>query len=616
MIRGGVEEAAGFRVPEVLQHRVGHPDRAVQIFSLEAGFVHVQQRRGKAGVVVEIGVEFGLPVLVAAQQAQAARLLPGQMGQNERHAAAGRGEIVGPVEDARGLGERRDHQPVPRGQHLVVAPGFDPFFAHAEQRLPGFGDEPGHVIDVAAEQFGQLCEFERGVQDVAPFEIAFVGHVVVAAEHLAGVLAQQAHHLVAFPDEEFSLPTFGIRVLGRVEPALWALHFAHDVVQHVFRDVAEEILAAGLIRFEIQPRQQRVVVQHLLEVRHEPARVDRIAVEPAAQMVVHAALRHLAQRKGGHVQIAPPAGGVRRAQEQGEHERVGKFWSLADAAVFGVVVPGQRVRGGFQSRGVQRMGGRLALVELFESAHDLGRRLDDFGRSVAVSRGDTGQHARKGRNVVTVFGREVGPAVERLAVRGQKDGHRPAAPTGQHLHRVHIDVVDVGPLLTVHLDVDEEVVHERSRLRVLERLVRHDVAPVASRIAHAEQNWLVFGFGFGERLLAPRIPIHGIVGMLQQIGAGLPGQPVGERLRHACRGAYPPGRPVSSRAAVSKKPEDERHIRPLTNQAMPPYSNVHVHARLRYTPGRQGALRSGRRGTTGRSLRSDRRRCNRRQRCY
>ncbi len=67
----------------------------------------------------------------------------------------------------------------------------------------------------------------------------------------------------------------------------------------------------------------------------------------------------------------------------------------------------------------------------------------------------------------------------------RKHGHRPAALPGQRLGRLHVDGVDVGPLLAVDLDAARSGVHGRRRLAVLERLVRHDVAPVAGRVADA-----------------------------------------------------------------------------------------------------------------------------------
>src|SRR6185312_15261828 len=48
------------------------------------------------------------------------------------------------------------------------------------------------------------------------------------------------------------------------------------------------LLAGHGRRLEVGGREQGVVVEHLLEVRHEPDGVDRVAVEAAADEVVHA----------------------------------------------------------------------------------------------------------------------------------------------------------------------------------------------------------------------------------------------------------------------------------------------------------------------------------------
>ena len=71
---------------------------------------------------------------------------------------------------------------------------------------------------------------------------------------------------------------------------------------------------------------------------------------------------------------------------------------------------------------------------------------------------------------------------------------------GQRDDRVHVDRVDVGPLLAVDLDADEELVHQRRRRRVLERLALHHMAPVARRVADREQDRPVLGARPRERL--------------------------------------------------------------------------------------------------------------------
>src|SRR5690606_16414818 len=75
-------------------------------------------------------------------------------------------------------------------------------------------------------------------------------------------------------------------------------------------------------------------------------------------------------------------------------------------------------------------------------------------RAGPPARGGEGDHPAPGG------GREVGAAEERPAVGGEEHGHRPPALAGQCLDGLHVDVVDVGPLLPVDLDVDEQLVHQ------------------------------------------------------------------------------------------------------------------------------------------------------------
>ena len=78
-------------------------------------------------------------------------------------------------------------------------------------------------------------------------------------------------------------------------------------------------------------------------------------------------------------------------------------------------------------------------------------------------------------------GGAAGPAVERLALRREEDGHRPAAVACQRHDGVHVERVDVGPFLAVDLDVDEMFVHQPRDRVVLEGLVLHHMAPAAGR---------------------------------------------------------------------------------------------------------------------------------------
>ncbi len=148
---------------------------------------------------------------------------------------------------------------------------------------------------------------------------------------------------------------------------------------------------------------------------------------------------------------------------------------------------------------------------------------------VAKQPRDLAQHIGERGAAVARFLRKIRAAPHRLALGRQEHRERPAALLAEQMQRVHVDLVDVGPLLAIDLDVDEQRVHHARGRLVLEALVRHHVAPVARRIADREQDRLVGLLCFGERLGAPRPPVHRIVLVLQQIGRGFRREAVGVR---------------------------------------------------------------------------------------
>ena len=113
------------------------------------------------------------------------------------------------------------------------------------------------------------------------------------------------------------------------------------------------------------------------------------------------------------------------------------------------------------------------------------------------------EHLPERRLPVPRLVREVGAGEERVAVVVEHAGHRPAAVPGHRRGRLHVDRVDVGPLLAVDLDADEVLVEVRRRRLVLERLVRHHVAPVAGGVPDAQQHRHVAPPGLLERRPAP-----------------------------------------------------------------------------------------------------------------
>src|SRR5215470_3481323 len=111
----------------------------------------------------------------------------------------------------------------------------------------------------------------------------------------------------------------------------------------------------------------------------------------------------------------------------------------------------------------------------------------------------------------------IGAGEEWLLVGRHDDGERPPPATGQHLANVHVNAVNVRPLLAVHLNGDECLIHEPRDFEVLEGFALHNVAPVARGVANRKENRFVLAPRLLESLGSPGIPIHRVVGMLEKI---------------------------------------------------------------------------------------------------
>jgi hypothetical protein len=106
--------------------------------------------------------------------------------------------------------------------------------------------------------------------------------------------------LLLGPRERETLDALGVRILSRGEAARGQAQLAKQVVERLLGDASVALVAGHDPRVQVRRREQRVVVEHLLEVRHEPLGIDRVAVEAAADEVVHAARRHPVERRDHH----------------------------------------------------------------------------------------------------------------------------------------------------------------------------------------------------------------------------------------------------------------------------------------------------------------------------
>ena len=399
--------------------------------------------------------------------------------------------------------------------------------ARLEQARPRRRDGPRGVLGRAPEELRNLIHGERHVGDARALEVPLVRDVPVAADQVHVGRIDDRGDLGGRPDEELALLALAVGVGGRVEAPVGVPHLPQQVVERLLHDAAVPRIAGGLEQLEVEPRDLGVVVEHLLEVRDQPARVDRVAMKPAADLVVDASVGHAAAGEHDRIEKVLALRHTPLPEEELEGAGVGKLGSAAEATVQGVDVTQQAFRCPPRQRRIERDVGRRGLLGPLHAGYQLRDRLGHVVRLVVERARHRLEDARKRRHAVPIDGREVGAAMEGTPVGRQEDGERPAAAADHELHRPHVDVVDVRAFLTIDLDVDEPLVHERRGVRVLERLAFHDVAPVTGRVSDREEDRLGLRAGAGERLVAPGIPVDGIVRVLQEVWAGLVGEPVG-----------------------------------------------------------------------------------------
>ena len=324
------------------------------------------------------------------------------------------------------------------------------------------------------------------------------------------------------------------------------------------RDVGMAQVAGHACRVGVQAQQRTVVVEHLLEVRDRPFGIDAVAAEASAELVVDSPFGHALERDAHDVErvgiaymLGPHACGCRRsaaprggairalgrpcgahayrcAQAEREVGLVRELGRAAETAVHRVERRLQRFECERRRPRGQRAGsGRLGL-EARECIAKTRAVLGDRRALLAISRSDAREELEEPGQSVAPFAREVRAAEERRPLGRQEHRERPAAGAARE-ERVRglVDLVEIGPLLAIDLDVHEVRVHRRRDDGILERLVGHHVAPVARRVADRQQDWLALAPRKRQRRLAPRLPVDRIVRVLQEIRACLAREAVG-----------------------------------------------------------------------------------------
>ena len=252
-------------------------------------------------------------------------------------------------------------------------------------------------------------------------------------------------------------------------------------------------------------------------------------MEAAAELVVDPAVGHGVERPTGDRQRPRVAGGEVTTQQVLDRHRLRELGRLPPATVGRVErgLDGGRRRLEEARRGIGVAGVQPGLLDEPLDEPSAGRL--DLDALLAPGTLDALEHLAERRHAVARLVREVGPAVERPAFRGQEDRHRPTPAAGHRLDGRHVDLVEVRPLLAIHLDRHEMLVEVVGRRHILERLPFHDVAPVAGRVADAQEDRPIEQPRPGKRVGPPGRPVDRVAGVLEEIRAGLSRESVRHR---------------------------------------------------------------------------------------
>ena len=441
------------------------------------------------------------------------------------------------------LREGGHRERVPGQQHLVVEPRPHPAGARGEQPSPRPGQSRPHFVTRDAEPLRERLVVGNAPEDRPAFPVPLGAEVVGGGEQRR-LRTQHFLDLRRLPDIEPALLALGIRVERREEAALGALHLPAHPVEGRPRRLGAAGIPGDPVRLEVRRNEQRVVVEHLLEVGNEPLAVGGVPVEPAAELIPEPAGGHPRQREpGGPQRLRVPPGPVRLAEMPAEKEAQlparRELGRRAEPAVSPVVGAQQRphpLPGGFGSE--QFAGAGAASGEgrrrpqPFEQPGAAPQQ-PGAARAVGPGLGDAGEDSRKTRPAPAILRREVGPAEEGRPVGGHEHRERPAAGAGGRGHERHVDLVHLRAFLAVHFHRHEPLVHLPGDGLVLEGLVRHHMAPVATGVADREEHRDLALPRLGEGLRAPALPVDRVVAVLPQVGARLPVEPVPPRSRSA-----------------------------------------------------------------------------------
>ena len=291
------------------------------------------------------------------------------------------------------------------------------------------------------------------VGDVAALKITPLGDIEQPAEPLGVGLTQHLGHLLRRPEISCAFPALAVGIQCRGKCPTRQRHLPLQPLHDAPRRVGKAAID-GASRLGIGRQQHGVVVEHLLEVRHQPAPIGAVAAEAPAYMVEYAASGHSVQRAFHHGVGTAVAAQQAISQQKQQVMRRWKLGRATKAAVAVVEALLQHAVGHINGTGV-RPAGLTAAAQVFgDGAAGLPQALP----VIPPQRLQCLQHLGESRRTISGLFWKVSACVKGPPVVVQKAVERPATLPGHGHACLHVQMVHIRALLAVHFDADKALV--------------------------------------------------------------------------------------------------------------------------------------------------------------
>ena len=208
-----------------------------------------------------------------------------------------------------------------------------------------------------------------------------------------------------------------VRILRSIEAAPLPVrkprvHPTDDVLGYP-RGLGVDIALEGM---HIVLQQLRVVIQHLLEVRHHPGLVNGVAMEAPAQVVVDATQSHLLQRHRGRFSGRMVAGARGYIEQQVDGRRMGKLGLRTKAPIVAVELLQRRRHHLVDDAHAQVTRAASKVLVVFDGLHHGAGRLHDLLAASLPCVDHAAQHTLEAGTAVAVVPGKIGSSKKRLAL--------------------------------------------------------------------------------------------------------------------------------------------------------------------------------------------------------